>query len=434
MIKESIKLQDLRRKIYIKAKADKSWRFWGLYVHICKMETLEEAYKLTKQNNGAPGIDGVTFAVIEAAGLKEFLHQIREELLSKTYYPLRNRKKAIPKAGGKSRILSIPTIRDRVVQGALKLILEAIFEADFQSGSYGYRPKRTTAQAVERVTVAAIKGKTRVIDVDLKSYFNTVRHDILLGKIATRVNDKEVMRLLRLILKAGGKLGVPQGGPISPLVSNIYLNEVDKMLEQAKEVTSGDGYRHIEYCRWADDLIILVDGHRKWDWLERGVYKRLCEELSKLDVTLNAEKTRIVDLKRDETFTFLGFVFRRAKTKSGKWGIIKTPKMEVRTKLLRKLKDIFRHHQSQSVNRVIYLINQVLRGWVNYFRIGNSGRCFGYVKDWVEKKVRRHLMRARHRRGFGWEMWSKDWLYKTMGLYSDYKVRYYQSPTVSPTR
>lgn len=209
----------------------------------------------------------MTFEEIESAGVYNFLESIRKDLLSKTYYPLRNRKRAIPKAGGQSRMLSIPTIRDRVVQGAVKLILEAIFEADFQPGSFGYRPKRTAAEAVEQVTVAAIKNMTRVIDVDLKSYFDTVRHDILLSKIATRVNDKEVMRLLKLILKlilkAGGKCGVPQGGPMSLLLSNIYLNEVDKMLERAKAVTGTDGYQHIAYARWADDIIIMIDSYRK---------------------------------------------------------------------------------------------------------------------------------------------------------------------------
>lgn len=433
MIKATINLQDLRRKIYSKAKADKSWRFWGIYVHICKMETLSASYKLAKQNNGAPGIDGVTFEEIESAGVDEYLQAIRNELLTKTYYPMRNRKQAIPKTGGKSRILSIPTIRDRIVQGAVKLILEAIFEADFQPGSFGYRPKRTASEAVEKVTVAAIKNMTRVIDVDLKSYFDTVRHDILLCKIATRVKDRDVMRLLKLILKAGGKRGVGQGGPLSPLLSNIYLSQVDKMLERAKAVTSSDGYQHIEYARWADDLIILVDDYRKWDWLRGGVYKRLCEELAKLDVTLNVEKTRQIDLKQDETFNFLGFVFRRTKTKQGKWGISKTPKMEARTKLLRKLKEVFRRHQSQPIDRVICSINPILRGWVNYYRIGNSSRCFGYIKDWVEKKARRHLMRARRRKGFGWKRWSKHWLYNVMGLYSDYKIRYYQPLKVSST-
>lgn len=436
MINTSINLQDLRRKIYTKAKADKSWRFWGIYVHVCKMETLKTAYNLAKRNNGAPGIDGITFEAIEMSGVESFLLQIRHELLTETYYPMKNREKEIPKAGGKgkTRKLGIPSIRDRVVQGALKLILEAIFEADFQSGSYGYRPKRTAAEAIERVTVAAINGKTKVIDVDLKAYFDTVRHDILLTQIAARVNDDQIMRLLKLMLKIGGTRGVPQGGPLSPLLSNIYLNKVDKMIEKAKEVTSKDGYQHIEYARFADDIVILVDGHPKWEWLEPAVYKRLCEELAKLDVTLNVEKTRRIDLKRGETFSFLGFDYRRTKTKLGKWGIHKTPKMVSRTKLLGSMKDVFRRHRSQPIERVICLINPMLRGWVNYFRIGNSSQCFGYVKDWVEKKCRRHLMQARKRQGFGWERWSRQWFYEKLDLYGDYQIRYYQKPKASPVR
>ena len=427
MTNTSTNLQELRRKIYIKAKAEKSWRFWGIYVHICKMETLREAYRLTKSNKGAPGIDGMTFEAIEQSGVNEFLEQIQYELKTRTYYPIRNRKKAIPKGGGKSRILGIPSIRDRVVQGAVKLILEPIFESDFQPGSYGYRPKRTAHGAIERVAKAVVKGMTRVIDVDLKSYFDTVRHDILLSKIALRVNDADVMRLMKLILKATGKRGVPQGGSISPLLSNIYLNEVDKMLERAKAVTGTDGYQHIEYARWADDLVILIDGYRKWDWLKRAAFKHLCEELEKLDVTLNQEKTRQVDLVKEETFSFLGFDFRRSRTRRGKWGVMKTPKMSARTKLLRNIKEVFRRHRSQPTSRVIYRINQMLRGWVNYFRVGNSNRCFTYIRDWVEKKVRRHLMKARGRKGFGWDRWSKKWIYQILGLFSDYKIQYNQS-------
>ena len=237
MTKTSISLQDLRRRIYLKAKADQNWRFWGLHVHVCKTETLNEAYETARRNGGAAGIDGVTFEAIEKAGREAFLDGIRGELVSRTYVPSRNRQVEIPKDGGKVRTLGIPTIRDRVVQGALKLILEPVFEADFQEGSYGYRPKRTAHQAVQRVATAVVETKTTVIDVDLASYFDTVRHDILLGKVAARVSDDQVLRLLKLILKAGGKKGVPQGGVISPLLSNLYLNEVDKMLERAKEST-----------------------------------------------------------------------------------------------------------------------------------------------------------------------------------------------------
>jgi RNA-directed DNA polymerase len=174
MTKAPSSLQDLRRSLYVKAKAEPAWRFWGLYVHVCKMETLQEAYQMAKANDGAPGIDGVTFETIEEGGVEGFLRQIRDELITNTYRPMRARKKEIPKDGGKKvRVLSIPSIRDRVVQGALKLILEPIFEADFQSGSYGYRPKRTAHQAVNRVAQAIVESKTRIIDLDLRAYLDS---------------------------------------------------------------------------------------------------------------------------------------------------------------------------------------------------------------------------------------------------------------------
>ena len=208
-----------------------------------------------------------TGAGVEQSGVKAFLQDIRDELVSETYRPMRNRRLEIPKGGGKVRTLGIPVIRDRVVQGALKLILDPVFEADFQPGSYGYRPKRTAHQAIGRVTAAVDQNKTTVIDVDLAAYFDTVRHDILLRKVAERVEDPQVLKLLKSILKASGKRGVPQGGVISPLLSNVYLNEVDKMLERAKRVTQRGRYTYIEYARFADDLVILVDGYRRWKWL-----------------------------------------------------------------------------------------------------------------------------------------------------------------------
>jgi len=435
MTKASITLQDLRRRLYVKAKAETSWRFWGLYVHVCKMETLRQAYALAKENDGAPGIDGVTFEAIEAQGVEAFIAQIRDELVQRTYKPLPARKREIPKGGGKVRVLSIPAIRDRVVQGALKLILEPIFEADFQPGSFGYRPKKTAYEAIDRVAHAIVRYKTRVIDFDLRSYFDNIRHDRLLAKVAKRINDDDVMHLLKIMLKANGRYGVPQGGVFSPLLSNVYLNEVDRMLERAKEVTSEttpDGkYTRVEYARFADDLVILIDAHPRHDWLLPAVEKRLREELAALQVEVNEEKSRIVDLSRGESFGFLGFDFRRVRSRRGSWRVKYTPKLKKRTALLRKLKGVFRRYRSQPVEPVISLINPVLRGWVNYFAVGHSSECFNFIQRWVEKKVRRHLMRAREQKGFGWTRWSRQWLYDTYKLFNGYKVRRPQ-PKVAP--
>jgi RNA-directed DNA polymerase len=435
MIKPPVSLQDLRKSLYVKAKAEPTWRFWGLYVHVCKEETLQEAYTLAKKNDGAPGLDGVTFEAIEASGEESFLQRIRDELIANTYRPMQVRKKAIPKKGStKVRILSIPSIRDRVVQGALKLILEPIFEADFQSGSYGYRPKRTAHAAIQRVAEAIVKGKTRIIDLDLRAYFDSVQHSLLLEKVAKRVRDDDVMRLLKMMLKATGKVGVPQGGVISPLLSNLYLNEVDKMLEKAIETTRYKQYTAVQYARFADDLVILVEDHPQHDWILKAVIKRLREELGKLRVEINEEKSRIVDLRKGGSFGFLGFEFRRVRSWKGAWRPQYTPKMKNRTALLEKLRDIFRRYMSQSVRRVIELITPILRGWVNYFAVGNSSRCFSFIKDWVEKKIRRHMMRARNRVGFGWKRWSKQWLYSVLGLFNGYRVRFFESVKVAPVR
>jgi RNA-directed DNA polymerase len=424
MTKAPISLQDLRRSLYVKAKAEPAWRFWGLYVHVCKMETLQEAYQMAKSNHGAPGIDGVTFEAIEESGVESFLKQIREELVTNTYRPMRARKKEIPKDGGKKvRVLSIPAIRDRVVQGAMKLILEPIFEADFQPGSYGYRPKRTAHQAVNRVAQAIVESKTRIIDIDLRAYFDNVQHYLLLEKVARRVQDDEVMQLLKMMLKATGKKGVPQGGVISPLLSNVYLTEVDRMLEKAITTTRRGQYTHVQYARFADDLVILVDSHLRHDWLVRAVERRLREELAKLRVAINEEKSRMVDLSKGETFSFLGFEFRRILSRNQKWRPYFAPKLKKRTALFAKLREIFRRFISQPVGRVIELINPILRGWVNYFAVGHSSQCFSMIEDWVEKKVRRHLMRARQRQGFGWKRWSSHWLYETLGLFHEYRVQ-----------
>ena len=435
MTNTPISLQDLRRSLYVKAKAEPSWRFWGLYVHVCKMETLREAYQMARSNHGAPGIDGVTFEAIEESGAESFLVQIRDELVTNTYRPMPARKKEIPKDGGtKVRTLSIPAIRDRVVQGALKLILEPIFEADFQAGSFGYRPKRTAHEAVARVARAIVEEKTRIIDLDLSAYFDNVQHSLLLEKVARRIRDDAVMHLLKMILKATGKKGVPQGGVISPLLSNLYLNEIDRMLEKAVDTTRRGKSTNVQYARYADDLVILIDAERRSDWLVKAIDKRLREEFAKLRVAINEDKSRMVDLKKGESFTFLGFEYRRILSLNQKWRPYYAPKLKKRTVLFEKLRKIFRQHVSWPVEVVIAKINPILRGWVNYFRVGHSSSCFSRVKQWVEMKIRKHLKRARGRNGFPWKRRSSEWLYDGLGLFNDYQLLRWSGAKVAPVR
>jgi RNA-directed DNA polymerase len=241
------------------------------------------------------------------------------------------------------------------------------------------------------------------------------------------------MALLKAMLKATGRRGVPQGGVISPLLSNLYLNEVDRMLEKARKVTHRGRWTAVEYVRFADDLVVLVDGHPRHGWLRRAVEIRLREEFAKLQVEVNENKSRRVDLTKGESFGFLGFVFRRIRSHSNRWMPLYVPQGTKRTALLHKLKEIFRRFRSQPIRRVIEEINPILRGWVNYFATGHSSRCFSYIRDWVEKKIRRHLARARQRSGFGWKRWSRRWMYEQLGLFSDYRVRRYRPSLTAAT-
>lgn len=237
------------------------------------------------------------------------------------------------------------------------------------------------------------------------------------------MEDKSILCLLKMILKATGKKGVPQGGPLSPLLSNIYANDVDKVLETMKEATRKGPYTHIEYVRWADDLVVLIDGYRRHKWLLSAAYTRLTEEFSKLEVEINKDKSQVVNFVGRGHFNFMGFEFRQVVSLAGHPRPQYVPQTSKRTLLLKKLKDIFRRYQSQPVDRVTYLINPILRGWVNYFSIGQSARCFRYIEQWVMRKVRRHLMRAKKRPGFGWKRWSNSFLYEKCNLYKGYHVR-----------
>jgi RNA-directed DNA polymerase len=219
---------------------------------------------------------------------------------------------------------------------------------------------------------------------------------------------------------------------LSPLLSNLYLNEVDKMLERAKAVTRHCGFSVLEYARFADDLVVLVSSHPKQRWLRGAVERRLREEFAKLDVEVNEEKSRRVDLKRGESFGFLGFEFQWVRSRSGRWMPLYRPQTKKHTARLHRLKVVVRSLRSQPVSRVIATINPILRGWVNYFAIGHSSRCFSFIRNWVEQKIRRHLARARLRPGFGWKRWSRRWLYDELGLFNEYRVR--RRPKAAPAR
>ena len=426
MTKAPSNLQELRRRIYRKAKSETTHRFWGLFVHITKIETLDEAYRIAKGNDGAPGIDGQSFRDIESAGRPEFLAAVREDLVTGRYKPMPNRPVEIPKGNGKFRTLQIPCIRDRVVQGALKLILEAVFEADFCPNSYGFRPKRSPHQALAQVRRSVMRRMSTVIDVDLSRYFDTIRHSVLLDKIAKRIQDPQVMGLVKQIIKAGGSVGVPQGGPFSPLAANIYLNELDWFFDAIRRKTADGGFEAVNYHRFADDIVITVSGHHtKRGWAERAL-QRLREQIAPLGVELNLEKTRMVNTLNGEAFGFLGFDLRRVRKQSGDGHfILMTPKKKARKAVKAKVRDIIARGGATPAAEIVKRINATLAGWVTYFRVGNSSRAFSEVRDYVEMKVRTLLTRRKRRRksGVGWRRWSNEYLYQVLGLYWDWKIQ-----------
>jgi RNA-directed DNA polymerase len=426
MIKAPIRLQELRRRIYRKAKSESTHRFWGLFTHISKIESLEEAYWIAKRNGGAAGIDGQSFEDIESAGLTLFLAAIREDLITGRYKPMPNRRVEIPKGNGKFRLLQIPCIRDRVVQGALKLILEAIFEADFCPNSYGFRPKRSPHKALAEVRRSLMRRMSTVIDVDLSRYFDMIRHSVLLDKIAKRVQDPRVMHLVKQIIKVGGKVGVPQGGPFSPLAANIYLNEVDWFFDAVRRKTAEGEYEAVNYHRFADDIVITVSGHHtKRGWAERAL-QRLQEQIAPLGVELNLEKTKVVNTLNGEAFGFLGFDLRRVRMRGdSRYFILMTPKKKARKAVKARIRDIIAHGGATPAKDLVKQMNATLAGWVNYFRVGNASRAFSEVRDYVEMKVRTLLTRRKRRRKttIGWQRWSNEYLYEVLGLYWDWKIQ-----------
>jgi RNA-directed DNA polymerase len=398
------KVRDLQRKLYRKAKQEPEFRFYVLYDKVRRLDFLSEAYKRVKANRGAPGMDGVTFKDIEKEGLLDFLLQLQEELECKTYRPQPVKRVHIPKANGDTRPLGIPTIRDRVVQMSCKLVIEPIFEADFDDASYGFRPKRSAADAVAKIKGKLKEGKTEILDADLSKYFDTIPHNKLLKLVSMRISDKNVIHLIKLWLKApviedgrmsGGKknkVGTPQGGVISPLLANIYLNLVDTLVRNHK------AFSGIDIVRYADDFVLM--GKK----IGSDVVHTLKVLTEHMGLSFNDDKTRMVKAYR-EPFDFLGFTFHFRKNGfiKGETYLSIRPSKKSFQKLVATIREELINYRNRKAKDTVKMLNYKLRGWLNYFTIegvtytGNSRRKLSrYMRDRLFWHQKRKSQRYRH--------------------------------------
>jgi len=424
VLKTPEKIRELQRKLYRKAKQEKEYRFYLLYDKVYRMDILNHAYRLVKANKGAPGIDGETFESIEEreGGAEKYLGEIAGELKRREYKPQVVRRVYIPKASGGKRPLGIPVVKDRVVQMAVKVVIEPIFEADFQDNSYGFRPKRSAHQAVDDVKKHLFEGKVDVIDADISKYFDTIPHDKLMQLMAKRIVDKHILWLIKMWLRApiveereDGKKeykrngqGTPQGGVISPLPANIYLNVLDT-LWTVKKVQERLGARLVRY---ADDSVILCRGNT--DRILKG-FKTVLRDLG---LTLNEEKTRVVDA-RQESFHFLGFAIGM---KRG-WRTGKIyPHIEPSKKALKHIRSEIKQLTTERYSAipteiVIRNVNEVARGWVGYYRYGNCTKALSYLKRYLVYRIRIYLRRKHRYRGFGYKAYPDRYYFESLGVY-----------------
>lgn len=397
------KIETLRRKLYEKAKAEPGFRFYLLYDKVYRADILAHGYALAKANKGAPGVDGVTFETIEAAGLEEWLAALAEELRGKSYRPQPVRRVTIPKPGGGERPLGIPTIRDRVVQTAAKLVLEPIFEADLDREAYGYRPGRSALDAVRRVHGHLKAGYTDVVDADLSKYFDTIPHDELLQCVARRISDKHILALIKMWLKTpveertgtggkrltggkGAKRGTPQGGVISPLLANIYMNRFLKYWRR-----NGLGQRlRAHVVVYADDLVILTRKHAS------QAHEVLKDVMTRIGLTVNETKTKLREATT-ERFDFLGYTFGPYwDRRTGKRYLGAGPSRKSRQRLKAKVHALTVPGNVRPWLETRDQLNTMLGGWQAYFGYGTLSRAYSEVNWYVANRVR-HFLRRRHK-------------------------------------
>jgi RNA-directed DNA polymerase len=417
------KIRSLQRKLYCKAKAEPAFRFYVLYDKICREDILRHAYGLARANAGAPGVDGVTFAAIEAQGLEAWLVGLREDLVSKTYRPDPVRRVMIPKTGGGERPLGIPTIRDRVVQTAAKLVLEPIFEADFEDNAYGYRPRRGAVDAVKDVHRHLCRGYTDVVDADLSKYFDNIPHRDLMQCVARRIVDRHVLALIKMWLEApveerdgdgkrrivggkGNRRGTPQGGVASPLLANIYMN---RFLKHWRLSGCGEAFRaHV--VAYADDFVILSRGRAA----EALAWTKAV--MTKLGLTLNEAKTSLRDA-RQERFDFLGYSFGPHWFKAnGKWYLGASPSKKSLQRLKAVVGNLLVPGNTEPWREVRDTLNRSLRGWSNYFSYGTRRPAFRAVDRYAYERVRDFLARRHKVAGRGTRRFSCQVVYGELGL------------------
>ena len=417
------KIRDLQIKLYRKAKNEPGFRFYQLYDKVYREDILLHAYQLAKANDGAPGVDGESFRDIESRGREEWLNGLRKDLHEKTYKPQPVRRKMIDKPGGGERPLGIPTIRDRVAQTAAKLILEPIWEADLEPNAYGYRPRKSAQDAIQKVDELLHRGYTNIVDADLSKYFDTIPHSELLQCVARRIVDGQMLHLIKMWIKApveerdengkrrvtGGKdndRGTPQGGVVSPALANLYMN---RMLKGWRQTRRGEQYRaHI--VNYADDFVILSHGKAKeaLEWTR--------EVLERLDLTLNEKKTSLRNA-RQERFDFLGYTFGpHINPRDGGEYIGYSPSNKSVGRIKQKVGELLERRNGAPWEEVCAKLNRKLQGWQQYFNCGSKGRAYKAVDEYVYDRVRNFLRRRHKVSSQGTRQFSSERVYGSLGV------------------